>query len=44
MLEYLAHQLVEDYQPMRFKFPNEDIMVLNDEKVIRDDEGPKLKA
>lgn len=22
--DYLEHQLVEDYQPMRFDFPNED--------------------
>lgn len=37
---YLAYQPVKDYQPMRFEFPDEDIMVLNDEKVIGDCEGP----
>ncbi|XP_050897280.1 uncharacterized protein LOC127104116 [Lathyrus oleraceus] len=42
--EYLDHQPVEDYQPMWFEFPNEDIMVLNDEKVIGGEEGPEPRA
>ena len=25
---YLAEQLIDDYQPMRFDFPDEDIMFL----------------
>ncbi|MCI55409.1 NBS-containing resistance-like protein, partial [Trifolium medium] len=41
--EHLAHQLVEDYQPIRFEFPDEDIMVLS-EKIIGDDEGPEPGA
>lgn len=40
LLKYLAHQPVEDYQPIRFDFSDEYIMALNDEKVIGDDEGP----
>lgn len=32
---HLAHQLVEDYQPIKFDFPHENIMAVND------DEGPK---
>ncbi|XP_050896172.1 uncharacterized protein LOC127102894 [Lathyrus oleraceus] len=39
--KYLAHQPVEDYQPIRFDFLNEYIMALNDEKIIGDDEGPR---
>lgn len=39
--EYLAHQPLEEYKPIRFEFPDECIMTLNDEKVIGDDEGPK---
>lgn len=35
---------MEDYQPMRFEFPDEGIMVLNDEKIIGDDEGPEPGA
>lgn len=42
--EYLAHRPVEDYQPMWFEFPDEDIMVLNDKKIIGDDEMPKPGA
>ncbi|GAU51864.1 hypothetical protein TSUD_416480, partial [Trifolium subterraneum] len=42
--EHLAHQPLEEYQPIKFDFPDEDIMVLNDEKVIGDDEGPEPGA
>ncbi|MCI25308.1 NBS-containing resistance-like protein, partial [Trifolium medium] len=42
--EHLAHQPLEEYQPIRFDFPDEDIMVLNNEKVIGDDEGPEPGA
>lgn len=35
LTDHLAHQLVEDYQPIKFDFSDEDIMVVND------DEGTK---
>lgn len=38
LVDHLAHKPVEDYQPMRFGLPNEDIMAMNGEKVICDDE------
>ncbi|WJX28344.1 hypothetical protein P8452_17080 [Trifolium repens] len=44
LADHLAHQPVEDYQPMRFDFPDEDIMVVNDDEVIGDDEGPEPGA
>ncbi|WJX13071.1 hypothetical protein P8452_03506 [Trifolium repens] len=44
LADHLAHQPVEDYQAMRFDFPDEDIMVVNDDEVIGDDEGPELGA
>ncbi|XP_050918502.1 uncharacterized protein LOC127135921 [Lathyrus oleraceus] len=28
--DYLAHQPIEDYQPMKFDFPNEDIVFIRD--------------
>ena len=27
--DYLAHQPVEDYQPMKFEFPDEDVLFLD---------------
>lgn len=42
--EYLADQLVEDYQPMRFNFQDKDVMTLNDNKVIVEDEGPEPRS
>ncbi|GAU40822.1 hypothetical protein TSUD_398050, partial [Trifolium subterraneum] len=39
--EHLAHQPLEEYQPIRFDFPDEDIMVLSEKEPIRDDEGPE---
>lgn len=39
--DYLAHQPMVEYQPMRFDFPDEDIMVLHGDKFIGDDEGPE---
>ena len=29
LADHLAHQAIEDYQPMRFDFPDEDIMNLD---------------
>lgn len=33
--DYLAYQLLEDYQSMRFEFPNEDIMLIRDCNIPR---------
>lgn len=38
---YLAHQLMEDYQCIRFNFPNEDVMVIRDCETPGPDEGPE---
>ena len=36
MADHLAHQVVEDYQAMKFEFPDEDIMTLdNCEEIVR---------
>ena len=35
LADHLAHQPLEEYQPMKFDFPDEDIMKLDD------NEGPK---
>jgi ribonuclease HI len=42
--EHLAHQPLEEYQPIQFDFPDEDIMVLNNENIIGNDEGPEPGA
>lgn len=34
LADYLAHQPMEDYQPSKFDFPNKDIMVIKDYKII----------
>ncbi|XP_050890995.1 uncharacterized protein LOC127096473 [Lathyrus oleraceus] len=41
LVEYLAHQPVEDYQPLKFDFPDEDIMVIKDCEIPGPDEGPE---
>ncbi|KAI5388452.1 hypothetical protein KIW84_074224 [Lathyrus oleraceus] len=40
--EYLAHQPVEDYQPLKFDFLDEDIVVIKDYEIPGPDEGPEL--
>ncbi|XP_050920565.1 uncharacterized protein LOC127138217 [Lathyrus oleraceus] len=42
LAEYLAHQSVEDYQPLKFDFPDEDIMVIKDCEIPGPKEGPEL--
>ncbi|PNX95908.1 hypothetical protein L195_g019106 [Trifolium pratense] len=42
--EYLAHQPLEEHQPVQSDFPDEDIMVLEKEKVIGDEEGSEPGA
>jgi hypothetical protein len=44
LYEHLAHQPLEEYQPIQFDFRDEDIMVLNYKQPIGDDEGPELGA
>lgn len=41
LAEYLAHQPFEDYQPLKFDFPDEDIMVIKDCEILGPDEGPE---
>ena len=37
----LAHQVVEDYQSMKFEFPDEGIMMVNDCEEFRPYDGPE---
>src|ERR1051325_3688215 len=39
--DYLAHQPVDDYQPMKFEFPNENIMYVRDCNILGPEEGPE---
>lgn len=39
--DYLAHQPVEGYQPVKFDFPKEDIMFIKDCNIPGLDEGPE---
>ncbi|XP_050893788.1 uncharacterized protein LOC127100597 [Lathyrus oleraceus] len=39
--DYLAHQPLEDYQSMRFEFPDEDIMLIRDYNIPDSEEGPE---
>ena len=38
LVEFLAHQSIENYQPMQLEFPDEDIMALFEEKEEEGDE------
>lgn len=40
--DYLAQQPLEDYQPIRFEFLDEDIMLIRDCNIPGPKEGPKL--
>ncbi|XP_058784073.1 uncharacterized protein LOC131658839 [Vicia villosa] len=44
MAEHLTHQPLEEYQSMKFDFPDEDIMVIRDYEIPGLDEGPELGA
>ncbi|XP_050889458.1 uncharacterized protein LOC127094707 [Lathyrus oleraceus] len=44
MSDYLAHQPLEDYQSMRFEFPNEDIMLIRDCNITGPEDGPDLRS
>ena len=39
LVDYLAHQPMEDYQSMKFEFPYEDIMYINDYNILGLKEG-----
>lgn len=39
--DYLAHQPVEGYQPIRFEFSDEDILFIRDYEIPGPDEGPE---
>ena len=38
---HLSHQTVDDYQSMKFKFPDEDIMMVNNCEELRPYDGPE---
>lgn len=41
LLEYLAHQPMEDYKSMRLDFLDEDVMYMRDYEIPDPEEGPK---
>lgn len=41
MLDYLTHQTVEGYQPMRLDFPYEYIIIIKDYEIPGPDKGPE---
>lgn len=38
---HIAHQLMEDYQPLKFDFLDKDIIVVKDYEITRHEEGPE---
>ena len=40
MAYHLAHQPMNDYEPMKFDFPDEEIMYIRDCNIPDPDEGP----
>ena len=41
LVDHLSHQAVKDYQSMKFEFPDEDIMMVNNYEELRPYEGPE---
>src|SRR3954469_22930654 len=41
LADYLAHQPVEDYEPMKFEFPDEDVLYIRDCNIPGPEEGPE---
>ena len=41
LADHLAHQVVDDYQSMKFEFPDEDIMMVNNCEEFRQYDGPE---
>ena len=44
LADHLAHQSLPEYQPMKFDFPDEDVMVIGDYEIPGPGKGPKLGA
>ncbi|XP_050888618.1 uncharacterized protein LOC127093757 [Lathyrus oleraceus] len=44
LFDYLAHQPVEDYQPIRFDFHDEDILFIRECNVPSPEEGPEPRS
>ena len=44
LADHLAHQPLPKYRPMKFDFPNEDVMVIDDYTIPGPDEGPEPGA
>lgn len=41
LFDYIAHQLVQGYQPLRFDFPDEDILFIRDYAILGPEPGPR---
>ena len=41
LADHLAYQAVDDYQSMKFKFPDEDIIMVNNCEEFRPYDGPE---
>ena len=41
LVYHLAHQAVDDYQSINFKFPDKNIMLITDFEKLRPHEGPE---
>ena len=41
LADHLSHQPMDDYEPMKFEFPDEEIMYIWDCNIPGPDEGPK---
>ena len=44
LADHLAHQAVEDYQSMKFEFPDKDIMTLDNCEEFRPYKGPEQES
>lgn len=41
LADHLTHHLMEDYQPIQFYFPDEDVMAIKDCETPGPDQGPE---
>ena len=44
LTDHLAHQPLSEYQPMKFDFPNKDVIFMADYEIPGPDEGPEPGA
>ena len=44
LANHLSHQSLPEYQPTKFDFLDEDVMVIDDYEIPRPDEGPEPGA